>query len=107
MKLKRQRKPDVMDELGGLISLLADVPSIVAEGDRRKLSVFIDQIEQEWPDVYLFCADQVDKLPSAVLAALCERWPKFGFLKLYPAHLAIIGVIQAEIKERRGNARQN
>jgi len=107
-RLIRRRKPDVMDEVGALITLLADLPGIIAEGNNRKLSVLIDQIEQDYPDIYKFCAGQVDKSPGEALAALCGRWPKFGLIKLYPAHIAVIGAIQSQIKQRRdGNAGQN
>lgn len=80
--------------------LFIDLQEIAEQADSERLTIMVDQFKIEYPDIFETIQLLTDVTPSDAVAALIEQWPALIVIKLYPAHEALIALIQAEIRRR-------
>ena len=86
--------------------ILTTLQEVALDADQRRLSVFVDQFQIEYPDMYDLIYEAADLPADQALQSLCERWPALIFVKFHPQHQQIISALQTEIQKRKDNHEQ-
>jgi len=100
--IRSESRPNTLfDQIGGFVALMAELPKIAREADEKRLSVLVDGFEKDYPDIYSSILKLVELSPADAADQLIQKWPRLGLIKLYPNHLQLIEMVQAEIKRRK------
>src|SRR5215468_6215533 len=94
-------KYSLIDRIGHLAGFIAELRDIADRADRERLSVLVDQLKIEYPEIYKETLEILEVSPSEALAHLVKRWPVLNAIKFFPNHLTLISMIQVEILNRR------
>ena len=81
--------------------ILTTLQEVALDADQRRLSVFVDQFQIEYPDMYDLIYEAADLPADKALQSLCELWPALIFVKFHPQHQQIISALQTEIQKRK------
>lgn len=84
-----------------LFTVVQELQKIVAEADEKRMSVWFEQFESEYPDLaeeIRYCALMPE--PKLVLNYLAIRDTRFALLKLVPNIEPTISFLQRFIRER-------
>jgi hypothetical protein len=91
-----------------LLAFLNELPSIAQRADNERLSVMLPAFKAEFPQLWediVYCA-QMDS-PALVIAYLCERDTRLGFLKQVPNVEPTIQFLMNFIRERSNDDSSN
>lgn len=94
--------------MANLFGLVQELQDIVAEADRRRLGVWVETFQAEYPDLaeeIMYCAEMPDA--KFVLNYLQQRDQRFAFLRLVPNVENLITFLQNFIRERSNPDAQN
>jgi len=86
-----------------VLLLLQQLPEIARTSDEQRLTVLLDQVEQEYPEFYQTVNELIDQSPAQAFASLTSRWPMLNLILIGQATpaLSLIEMIQTTIKKRR------
>ncbi len=97
----QSKATSLLDQIGGFVALMTELPEIARQADQQRLSVLVDGFERDYPEVYESILELVELSAEDARDQLIQKWPRLGLIKLYPNHLQLITMVQGEIKARK------
>ena len=108
--MKRRRQPQQKSKNPALdfiafVSFSRDfareIPGILERADKERLSVYLEQVQNEFPILYNTCEEAINMPPVEALAHIKTMFPLATFLDYIPNIYQIIAMIQNQLKERK------